>query len=84
MTCAQPCTSTGFNGATAFQLRRSLVKETKKFTFQQLQWGRSFSAAEILENHRELLVMGGLQWGPSLAAAEMTTSQVAWASVILL
>ena len=63
-----------FNGAAAFQLRKSIHLIFPATIPKTLQWGRSFSAAEI-----KLWCLGkvsaqALQWGRSFSAAEMATS----------
>jgi len=39
-----------------------------------LQWGRSFSAAEIIGSQAALLTKNALQWGRSFSAAEIVPS----------
>jgi len=60
-----------FNGAAAFQLRKYGARFNMPWSTKWLQWGRSFSAAEIRASIREDSQKEALQWGRSFSAAEM-------------
>ncbi len=64
------CGAQRFNGAAAFQLRKQGCDPMLIQRYLALQWGRSVSAAETVNNRGVWTNERWLQWGRSVSAAE--------------
>ena len=63
--------SSSFNGAAAFQPRKSAASVPPEPDKQELQWGRGFSAAEMPAEAFAATMADLLQWGRGFSAAEI-------------
>ena len=63
--------SLGFNGAALFQVRKSWPRWVLHGSSAALQWGRTFSSAEVLGREQFCLLQVLLQWGRTFSSAEV-------------
>ena len=59
-----------FNGAALFQVRKGIAQSIGLSAPNELQWGRTFSSAESVSNHRRFTRNPLLQWGRTFSSAE--------------
>ena len=75
--CVLSCKNNGFNGAAAFQPRKSVVVECFGRVGRALfQWGRGFSAAEMRQPANRESLSKWLQWGRGFSAAEIREAEL--------
>ena len=60
-----------FNGAALFQVRKLTNRSIQRLTAPLLQWGRTFSSAEIAVSMERCQWSGVLQWGRTFSSAEI-------------
>ena len=64
-----------FNGAALFQVRKFSPSPDKSQTPKLLQWGRTFSSAEMILGGTYTRRQSGLQWGRTFSSAEMARNR---------